>query len=64
MMHKETDLKDRKPDLIKFYNATKRGIDVHDEMSSNMSCSRKTRCLFAYFMEFEHSHYKSWVLYL
>lgn len=32
-----------KPDIIHFYNATKGAVDTFDEMSSAMSCSRKTR---------------------
>lgn len=40
----------QKPEIIEFYNGTKYGVDVFDQMCSNMSCSRKTRrwslCIF------------------
>ncbi|XP_022207389.2 uncharacterized protein LOC111064037 [Nilaparvata lugens] len=39
-----------KPDIVEFYNPTKGAVDTFDEMSSNMSCSRKTQrwplCIF------------------
>lgn len=39
-----------KADIVEFYNSTKGAVDTFDEMSSNMSCSRKTRrwplCIF------------------
>lgn len=31
-----------KPNMIHFYNETKRGVDTIDQMCSSMSCSRKT----------------------
>lgn len=39
-----------KSDVVEFYNSTKGAVDAFDEMSSIMSCSRKTRrwplCIF------------------
>lgn len=39
-----------KPDIVEYYNSTKGAIDAFDEMSSNMSSSRKTQswplCIF------------------
>lgn len=39
-----------KPDVVEFYNCTKGAVDTFDEMSSIMSCSRKTQrwplCIF------------------
>ncbi|XP_046666739.1 piggyBac transposable element-derived protein 4-like [Homalodisca vitripennis] len=45
-MQKDTKL----PEIIHFYNSTKGGVDLLDQMSAQYSCSRKTRrwpmCLF------------------
>lgn len=39
-----------KAEIVEFYNSTKGAVDTFDEMSSSMSCSRKTRrwplCIF------------------
>lgn len=32
-----------KPEIVEFYNSTKGAVDAFDEMSGNMSCSRKTQ---------------------
>lgn len=51
-MHEGAIINDQsqKPEIIEFYNRTKCGVDVFDQMCSNMSCSRKTRrwplCIF------------------
>ncbi|XP_066970870.1 uncharacterized protein [Macrobrachium rosenbergii] len=49
--HNKPQLGDKKkPKIIHFYNKTKRGVDVLDNMCGRYSCSRKTRrwplCLF------------------
>ena len=49
-MHSGTNFIGKKQEIIDFYNSTKCGVDVFDQMSANMSCSRKTRrwplCIF------------------
>ena len=42
-MHSGTDFISNKPEMIQFYNSTKGGLDAFDQMSAQMSCSRKTR---------------------
>src|SRR5215470_15414339 len=34
---------DGKPEIIKYYNSTKGGVDAFDQMCSQYSCSRRTR---------------------
>ena len=49
-MHVGEDFIGNKPEMIHFYNSTKGGVDAFDQMSAQMSCSRKTRrwplCIF------------------
>ena len=49
-MHSGKDFNETKPEIIKCYNSTKGGVDAFDQMSSEMSCSRRTRrwplCIF------------------
>lgn len=44
-MHDEASVnqEEKKPEMIRFYNQTKGGVDVFDRLCANMNCGRKTR---------------------
>lgn len=42
-MHSEKDFIRNKSKMIQFYNSTQGGVDLFDQISAQMSCSRKTR---------------------
>ena len=42
-MHVGEDFIGNKPEMIHFYNSIKGGVDAFDQMSAQISCSRKTR---------------------
>ena len=49
-MHSGKNSNKAKPEIIHFYNFTKEGVDAFDQISSVMSCSKRTRrqplCIF------------------
>ena len=64
-MHSGTDLISNKPEMIQFYNSTKGGVDAFDQMSAQMSCSRKTRqwLLCVFYGMLNTTIINSWIVY-